>query len=77
MEAGKRVKVDGLENNLLELIAADQSFGMDMDSLKKLLKPENYVGRSREQVTDFINDEVAPVLEKNAAELGVSVEINV
>ncbi len=77
MEAGKRVKVEGLENNLLELIAADPSFDTDMDSLKKLLKPENYVGRSCEQVTDFINEDVKPVLEKNAAELGVSIEINV
>lgn len=77
MEAGKRVKVEGLENNLLELIAADPSFDTDMDSLEKLLKPENYVGRSCEQVTDFINEDVKPVLEKNAAELGVSIEINV
>lgn len=77
MEAGKRVKEEGLDNNLLELIAADDAFGMDMDSLKALMKPENYVGRSSEQVTDFIAGEVKPVLEANAEELGLSVEINV
>lgn len=77
MEAGKRVKQEGEDNNLLELIANDAAFGMSLDELKELMKPENYVGRSREQVTDFINDEVKPVLEANKAELGVNVEINV
>ncbi|MDD6736316.1 MAG: adenylosuccinate lyase [Clostridiales bacterium] len=77
MEAGRRVKEEGLDNNLLELIAADPSFGMDIDSLMKLMKPENYVGRSCEQVTDFINGEVKHALERNAEELGISVEINV
>lgn len=77
MEAGKRVKQEGEDNNLLELIAADSAFGMSLDELQALMKPENYVGRSREQVTDYLNEEVYPVLEQNKAELGLNAEINV
>ncbi len=77
MEAGRRVKEEGKDNNLLELIAADCSFGMSIEELEALMKPENYVGRSCEQVTDFINECVNPVLERNRDKLGVSVQINV
>lgn len=77
MEAGKQVKQEGKENNLLELIAGDPAFGMTLDELKALMKPENYVGRSREQVSDFLNEEVKPLMDKYSGELGVKVEINV
>lgn len=77
MEAGKQVKQEGKENNLLELIAGDPAFGMTLDELEALMKPENYVGRSREQVTDFLNEEVKPLMDQYIDELGVNVEINV
>ncbi len=77
MEAGKRVKQDGEENNLLELIAADETFGMTLDELLGLMKPENYIGRSNRQVEDFVKDEVKQVLEKYNSELGLDVEISV
>ncbi|MBO5060950.1 MAG: adenylosuccinate lyase [Clostridia bacterium] len=77
MEAGCRVKQEGEENNLLELIAEDEAFGMTIGELRELMKPENYVGRSSEQVVDFINDEIKPVLERYRDELGVNVEISV
>lgn len=77
MEAGKTVKVEGKENNLPELIAADQSFGLTLDEINAIMKPENFVGRAPEQVMNFLKDEVQPVLEKNSGLLGVEVEINV
>jgi adenylosuccinate lyase len=77
MEAGRNVKEEGLENNLLELIAADPSFNMSLDELKKSMDPSRYVGRSKEQVERFIETVVRPVLEENKDLLGVTAEINV
>lgn len=77
MEAGRTVKVEGKDNNLAELIAADESFGLTIDEINAVMKPENFVGRSPEQVTDFLNEYVYPALEKNKDLLGIQVEINV
>ena len=77
MEAGRNVKVEGKENNLPALIAADPAFGMTEEEILALLKPENFVGRAPEQVEDFLGEVVEPVLEANKELLGVSVEINV
>ena len=77
MEAGRTVKVEGKDNNLAELIAADESFGLTLDEINAVMKPDNFVGRSPEQVTDFLNEYVYPALEKNKDLLGIQVEINV
>ncbi len=77
MEAGRNVKEEGKENNLLELIAADPSFGMSLEDLKKSMEPSRYVGRSKEQVEHFVETVVKPVLEQNQELLGVKAEINV
>ena len=77
MEAGKNVKAEGKENNLLELIAQDESFNITLEELKELMKPELYIGRAPGQVEDFIREDVAPVIEKNKDLLGIDVEINV
>ena len=77
MEAGKRVKVEGLDNNLTELIANDPAFGMTKEEIDAVLKPENFVGRAPGQVEDFLSDNVKPVIEANKDLLGVTVEINV
>ena len=77
MEAGRNVKVEGKDNNLAELIAADPSFGLTLDEINAAMKPINFVGRSPEQVTDFLNDVVYPILERNKELLGIEVEINV
>ncbi len=50
MEAGKNVKVEGKDNNLLELIAADPAFNMTLEELEKSMDPAKYVGRSEIQV---------------------------
>jgi len=77
MEAGRQVKVEGKENDLLERIAADEAFGVTLDELKDILDPSKYVGRSPEQVTEFLEECVNPVLDQYSDELGMNVEINV
>ena len=77
MEAGKRVKQEGLENNLLELIAADPMFGVKLDELKAKLDPSKYVGRSKEQVEEYLAEIINPILDANKEELGMTAEINV
>ena len=77
MEAGRNVKKEGKENNLLELIAADPAFNMSLEDLQKTMDPARYVGRSREQVDAFLKNVIAPILEENKELLGVKAEINV
>ncbi|MCD8104302.1 MAG: adenylosuccinate lyase [Lachnospiraceae bacterium] len=77
MEAGRTVKEEGKPNNLLELIAADPSFNLSLEDLKKSMEPSRYIGRSKEQVERFVTDVVRPVLEENQEMLGVKAEINV
>ncbi len=77
MEAGKNVKEKGLDNNLLELIAADPAFGLSGDELKKTMDPAKYVGRAPVQVERFLEDVIRPVLEENKGLLGVTAEISV
>lgn len=77
MEAGKNVKQLGKENNLLELIAADPAFGMNLEDLEKTMDPAKYVGRAPIQVEKFLKEVIAPVLEENKELLGVTAEINV
>ncbi len=77
MEAGKNVKVEGRENNLLELIAADPAFNMTLEDLRKTMEPSRYIGRSKEQVEAFLRDVIEPVLKENEKLLGVKAEIHV
>ena len=77
MEAGKTVKVEGKENNLAELIAADPAFGLTVEEITSHFEPKNYVGRAPQQVEDYLNEYVKPVIEENKDLLGVEVEINV
>ena len=77
MEAGRNVKVNGGENNLLELIAADPAFGLSLEDLKKTMEPSRYVGRAPEQVDAFLSQVVNPILEEYRELLGEKAEINV
>ena len=77
MEAGRNVKVEGKENNLLELIAADPAFNLSLEELQKTMDPAKYVGRAKEQTTAFLEKVVAPILESHRELLGVKAEINV
>lgn len=77
MEAGRNVKEKGLDNNLLELIAADPAFNLSEEELKKTMDPSRYTGRAAVQVDAFLKDSVSPLLEANKEVLGMSAEINV
>ena len=77
MEAGKNVKVEGKENNLLELIAADPAFNMSLEDLQKTMEPSRYTGRAQVQVEAFLKNVVQPVLDVNKDILGMTAEINV
>lgn len=77
MVAGKRVKQEGLDNNLLELIAADPMFGVTLEELQAKLDPIKYVGRSKEQVEEYLAEVIKPILDANADVLGLTAQINV
>ena len=77
MEAGKNVKEEGKDNNLLELIDADPAFHMTIEELESCMEPSRYVGRSEIQVTAFLQDVVNPVLEENKELLGMEAVISV
>ena len=77
MEAGKNVKVDGKDNNLLELIAADPAFNLSLEELQETMDPNKYVGRSKEQVDAFLDKVIRPVLDANKGILGVKSNITV
>ena len=77
MEAGKNVKEKGLDNNLLELIAQDPTFGMSLESLKACMVPSRYVGRAPQQVDEFLAEVIQPILDENKEVLGMTAEINV
>ena len=77
MEAGRHVKAEGKDNDLLELIAADPAFNLKLSDLQKTMDPMRYVGRSPEQVTEYLAETVRPVLEQYKEELGAKAEISI
>ena len=77
MAAARVVKAEGGENDLVDRIAADPAFHMTKDEILSTMQPENFVGRAPEQVTEFLQSEVQPILEENKDLLGIDVEINV
>lgn len=77
IQAGKRVKEEGLDNNLIDLILLDESFDLSEDEIKEILNPIKYIGRSKEQVDELIEDEVNPILEKYKDQIGINIELKV
>mgnify|MGYP000213600566 CR=1 FL=1 len=77
MAASKVIKEEGGENDLLERIANDEAFGVTLEDLEKILQPEKYTGRAKEQTEDFLNECIKPVLEKYADVESDKPEINV
>ena len=77
MEAGKTVKIEGKDNNLLDLIAEDPTFPLGKEELAASMDPKKYVGRAPYQVTKYLENVVNPVLEANKDILGMTAEINV
>ncbi|HCO28237.1 MAG TPA: adenylosuccinate lyase [Lachnospiraceae bacterium] len=77
MAAGRVVKEEGGENDLLERIAKDPSFNMTLEQLQKIMKPENFVGRAPQQTEEYIREVIQPILDENKEILGLTAEINV
>lgn len=77
MEAGKQVKEKGLENDLIDRVLADPDFGLNEEDVKKILKPENFTGRSEQQVEEFVANCVKPVLDNSGEKLGETAELSV
>ena len=77
MEAGTNVKELGLDNNLIELISKDPMFKLNKEELEKSLDSSNYIGRSSNQVREFIEEFIKPILEEYKEVLGEKAEINV
>lgn len=77
MEAGRNVKEEGKENNLLELIAADPAFNLSLEKLQEAMEPSRYIGRSPVQVEHYLSEVVRPLLESHKELLGAKAEINV
>ena len=65
MAAASRVKNDGLPNDLIDRISEDPAFGLSLEDVKGILKPSNFVGRSPQQVDEFLEEIVHPLLKEN------------
>ena len=78
MEAGREVKEFGRPNDLVDRIANDETFGLTKDEILNILNPDNLCGRAKNQVTEFIEEEVNPILEKYKNLINTdNIEINV
>lgn len=77
MEAGKQVKVHGLENDLFERIAKDKAFNLSEDEIENLVNPQLYIGRSKEQVEEFIKNDIKPILNQYRDVIGEEVKLKV
>jgi len=77
MEAGWNVKAEGGENDLLERISKDPAFNLKAEDLQKSMDPAKYTGRSSEQVTEFLNEKIKPVLQQNSRALGEKSDIEI
>ena len=75
--AGRVVKEEGKPNDLLDRIASDPAFGLTREQLQAVMKPENFVGRAPQQVEEFVNDVIKPILDANQDCLGMTAQINV
>ncbi|MFA5527854.1 MAG: adenylosuccinate lyase [Peptostreptococcales bacterium] len=77
MESAARVKQEGLDNDLLSRIVKDDIFNLTQEDMDKLMSPELFIGRSSEQVTEFIEEHIQPILAKHQDELGLKIDLNV
>lgn len=77
MEAGKTVKVDGGDNNLIDLIKADDMFASVKDKLGEILDAKKFIGRAPEQTVEFIANEIDPILKANSGDLGMKGDVRV
>ena len=77
MEAAMQVKKEGKDNDLIERIKGDEAFAAIKDKIDSILDPKNFIGRAKEQTLEFIEEEINPILKKNADILGAQGVVNV
>ena len=77
MQAGRYVKVEGRDNNLIELIKADEMFAPVHDKLDDILDAKKFIGRAPSQTVEFIESEIQPILDANSSDLGLKGEVKV
>ncbi len=77
MQAGRRVKEDGLDNNLLDLIAEDPAFGMTREEIDEMVAPEKFIGAADLQTADFLRNIVKPIIDANPEALSLTADITV
>ncbi len=77
MEAARQVKEEGLPNDLLQRIAGDETFGLSLEQLEALMKPEGFTGRAAQQTDEFLEEQVAPILMEYRKLIGMSDEVKV
>jgi adenylosuccinate lyase len=77
MEAGRRVKEEGLDNNLIELIRQDSEFKLTSEEIDILMDARNFIGRAPEQVVEFLEEHINPILKNNKDILNIKVDLKV
>ncbi len=77
MEAGKNVKVEGGENNLIQLIKQDEMFKPVWEHLDEVLDAKNFIGRAPSQTVEFIENEIDPIMKKHSELLGQSGDVRI
>ena len=77
MAASQRVKGEGLNNDLIERIIADESFNLSKEEILAIIDPQKFVGRAPSQVVEFIDEYVTPIINENKDALEIKSEINV
>ncbi len=77
IEAGRRVKEEGLDNNLISLIEGDDSFRLSKEEIDSLMDARNFIGRAPEQVVEFLEEHILPILKENEACLDLEVDLKV
>ncbi|WP_252226307.1 adenylosuccinate lyase [Clostridium sp. ZBS2] len=77
MAAAQRVKGEGLDNDLIERIINDNSFGLTKDEILSIIDAKKFVGRAPSQVVEFIDEYVNPIIESNEEALKIKSEITV
>ena len=76
-EAARHVKAEGLENNLLDMIEADNAFHMSAEEIEAMMSPKNFIGRAEEQTEEFLRDVIQPILEEYKEALGMEGDVSV
>ncbi len=77
MEASRRVKEEGSDNNLISLVIEDPSFKMTKDEILSIIDAKNFIGRAPEQVVEFLEEHIYPILRENMDVLNIEVDLKV